>query len=305
MRRRSPTDAQGFFDRLEVLVPELVTRWGLCGVEPLSGGVMSAVCASRRPDGTEVVLKVPAEVELAAAEVAQLDAWAATGAERRWPEVLEFDPENGAFLMRRCAGVPAHRAGAASSSAVAAGVAEFTATVAASTAPAGLPSAAELLAAPMFAAASQLAVDGSLGGWRRVFSERRDALDELSAGNLVACHGDLWAGNMLVDTATEAVWVLDPAPCAARVEFDVARVAADGWNGPGFAERVALLCTATGAERALVERVAAVVACAQVFTFARHRWDPSPIAAGIADVAATLGLDVERPGDAGWPSFDE
>lgn len=292
MRRRCPDTADRFAARLSVEVPVLVNRWRLSDLVPLSGGALSAVCAARTASGDAVVLKFCEHPGVAAAELDQFAAWAATGARQRWPEVLDADLASGAFLMRRCGGVPSHKIFDPLS--VTGGVlGEFLATVAASKPPPLVPSAHQLLSASLFASAAQLAEAELLPRWRAVYAQYCDALSELDAFPAVACHGDLWAGNVMADPSTVSVCVIDPAPVAAPVSFDVARVAADGWNGPGFSERVDRLCAAAGADRRSVERLAALLTCAQVFTFVRHRWALAPIAAGVADVAASLGLDVE------------
>jgi hypothetical protein len=87
---------------------------------------------------------------------------------------------------------------------------------------------------------------------------------------------------MVGDTRVVA---FDPSPCASGVEFDVARVVADGWNGPGFEARLDAL-DRPGFDRDLAHDLTLVFAVAQRLTFDRYGWDPAPIRAGTDEIAA-------------------
>jgi hypothetical protein len=207
---------------------------------------------------------------------------------------LDVDAAAGVLLLEFLPGTLAHRL-EFPWSLTEASLVSFLQAVALSSPPLRAPSAKELLGGALLAAASRLAQLDRFPRWQAALASVPDVWSRLDGRPQVACHGDLWAGNVMVDVSgpSPRVAVFDPAVCSSGIEFDVARVAADGWNGPGAAVRAELLCRSTGADRSLVADLMVVLATAQVATFVHHGWDLSPVAAGLADVAATCGVSVE------------
>jgi streptomycin 6-kinase len=88
-------EALAWLDRAVVHARALADAWQLRPVEVLSGGSMSLCVRCTGAEGEELVLKVPANVEAGAVEIAALRAWAGNGAAR----LLRDDPGTSAMLM--------------------------------------------------------------------------------------------------------------------------------------------------------------------------------------------------------------
>jgi len=87
--------ARVWLDAAVVHARDLMALWALAPLEVLAGGSMSLCIRCLGEGGEELVLKVPADVESGAAEIAALRAWTGNGAAR----VLREEPSTSAMLM--------------------------------------------------------------------------------------------------------------------------------------------------------------------------------------------------------------
>lgn len=256
----------------------------------LSGGAQSAVMTAADRSGEDVVVKVTRIPSVARAEYDTLLTWQhhrAPTAQSAFPAPLACFDELGALVMSFLDGTPGHKAPLGRRSVPAA--APLFETLAATSPVSSAPLFSDRFSAPFRAAHNQLA---ALTGPCRHVARFCTDLDmaAVAARRSVAAHGDLWAGNLMV--SADRVAMFDPEPVAVPLEWDVARFCADGHAGPGAHARAEETFDLFDLDRRMVTQMMAAAAAAQLSTYLTYRWDPMPVAPGLADTFADAGVRV-------------